>query len=96
MVLLSVSFYQIMLLITILNIIHVPWVLHDFRCTFPEEQHAELTASKPRTQTSQGGLEKLRLTTFIGAAGGFSFQIGVACIVLFCFKLQTLQEREFN
>lgn len=87
MVLLSVSFHQIMLLITILNITQVPWVLHHFRCTFPEEQHTEPAASKSRTQTLQGGLEIFidRLAIFIGAAGGFPLQIVVACIALFCF-----------
>lgn len=54
MALLSVSFYQIMLLITVLNIARAPCVLHCFRCTFLEEQRAEPTASKCRTQTLQG------------------------------------------
>lgn len=76
-----------MLLITILNITQVPWVLHHFRCTFPEEQHTEPTASKSRTQTLQGGLEMLRLAIFIGAAGGFPLQIVVSCIALFCFEI---------
>lgn len=87
MVVLSVSLHQIMLLITILNIQEVPWVLHHFRCTFPEEQHTEPAPSKSRTQTLQGALEMLRLTIFIGAVGGFSLQISGACIVLFCFEI---------
>lgn len=82
MALLSVSFYQIMLLITVLNIARAPCVLHCFRCTFLEEQHAEPTPANVEHKLCKEGLEMLRLPIYIGAAGGFSLQIGVACFVL--------------